>query len=109
MFDRIRKEVRDMIYKYKDAFSLRDEIGTCPNIEIDCVDLSFCWFIFDTGTFSLSQNMLLIVKDKLSSSLSSSTGLIRDLRSDEELRELESLSLTIKSIFCEREKNSSIK
>ena len=29
------KEVLDMIYKYKDAFSLRDEIGTCPNIEID--------------------------------------------------------------------------
>ena len=28
-------EVRDMIYKYKDAFSLRDEIGTCPNIEMD--------------------------------------------------------------------------
>ena len=25
----------DMIYKYKEAFSLRDEIGTCPNIEID--------------------------------------------------------------------------
>ena len=24
-----------MIYKYKDAFSLRDEIGTSPNIEID--------------------------------------------------------------------------
>ena len=36
MFDRIRKkEVRDMIYKCKDAFSLRDEIDTCPNIEID--------------------------------------------------------------------------
>ena len=35
MFDRIRKKVRDMIYKYKDAFSLRDEIGTWPNIEID--------------------------------------------------------------------------
>ena len=30
-----KKEVRDMIYKYKDAFSLRDEIGSCPNIEID--------------------------------------------------------------------------
>ena len=30
-----KKKVRDMIYKYKDAFSLRDEIGTCPNIEID--------------------------------------------------------------------------
>ena len=24
-----------MVYKYKDAFSLRDEIGMCPNIEID--------------------------------------------------------------------------
>ena len=36
MFDRIRKkEVRGMIYKYKDAFSFRDEIGTCPHIEID--------------------------------------------------------------------------
>ena len=30
-----KREVRDMIYKYKDAFSLRDEIGTYPNIEID--------------------------------------------------------------------------
>ena len=24
-----------MIYKYKDPFSLRDDIGTCQNIEID--------------------------------------------------------------------------
>ena len=23
------------MYKYKDAFSLRDEIGTCPNIEVE--------------------------------------------------------------------------
>ena len=30
-----KREWRDMIYKYKDPFSLRDEIGTCPNIEID--------------------------------------------------------------------------
>ena len=29
-----RKEVMDMLYKYKEAFSLRDEIGTCPNIEV---------------------------------------------------------------------------
>ena len=28
-------QVRDMIYGYRKAFSLRDEIGTCPNIEID--------------------------------------------------------------------------
>ena len=26
-------KVMDMLYKYKEAFSLRDEIGTCPNIE----------------------------------------------------------------------------
>ena len=25
----------DMLYKYKEAFSLRDEIGTCLNIEIE--------------------------------------------------------------------------
>ena len=23
-----------MLYKYKEAFSLRDKIGTCPNIEV---------------------------------------------------------------------------
>ena len=35
----------DMLLKYKEAFSLRDEIGTCPNIEveIDVTDKSpFC-------------------------------------------------------------------
>ena len=30
-----KKEVRSLIYKYKDAFSLRDEIGMCPNIEVE--------------------------------------------------------------------------
>ena len=31
-----------MLYKYKEAFSLRDEIGTCPNTEvkIDVIDKS---------------------------------------------------------------------
>ena len=24
-----------MLYEYKDAFSLRDEIGMCPNIEVE--------------------------------------------------------------------------
>ena len=32
---REKKEVRNLIYDYKDAFSLRDEIGTCPNIEVE--------------------------------------------------------------------------
>ena len=37
-----KKEVMEIIYKYKEAFSLRDEIGTCPNIEveIDVIDKS---------------------------------------------------------------------
>ena len=30
-----KTQVRDSLYKYKDAFSLRDEIGLCPNIEIE--------------------------------------------------------------------------
>ena len=29
-----KKEVMHMLYKYKEAFSLRDEIGTCPNIKV---------------------------------------------------------------------------
>ena len=28
-------KVMDMFYKYKEAFSPRDEIGTCPNIEVE--------------------------------------------------------------------------
>ena len=30
-----KKEVMEILYKYKEAFSLRDEIGTCPNIEVE--------------------------------------------------------------------------
>ena len=34
-FNRKEKEgVMNMLYQYKDTFSLRDEIGTCPNIEV---------------------------------------------------------------------------
>ena len=29
------KWVIDILYKYKGAFSLRDEIYTCPNIEVE--------------------------------------------------------------------------
>ena len=32
---REKKEVRDLLYKYKDVFSLRNEIGTCTNIDVD--------------------------------------------------------------------------
>ena len=30
-----KKEVMGMLYKYKEVFSLRDEIGTCLNIEVE--------------------------------------------------------------------------
>ena len=33
--DSERKQVMEMLYEYKDAFSLKDEIGTCPNIEVN--------------------------------------------------------------------------
>ena len=29
-----KEEVMNILYKYKEAFGLRDEIGTCPNIEV---------------------------------------------------------------------------
>ena len=35
LIDTEKKQVMDMLYKYKDAFSLRDEIGTCTNIEVE--------------------------------------------------------------------------
>ena len=30
-----KKEVMEMLYKYKEPFSLIDKIGTCPNIEVE--------------------------------------------------------------------------
>ena len=33
--DKEKMEVRDLLYEYKDAFILRDEIGSCPNIEVE--------------------------------------------------------------------------
>ena len=37
-----KMKVMDILYKYREAFSLRDEIGTCPNteVEIDITDKS---------------------------------------------------------------------
>ena len=37
-----KQKLRNLIYEYKDTFSLRDEIGACPNIkvEIDVMDSS---------------------------------------------------------------------
>ena len=30
-----KEEVRDLLYEYKDALSLKDEIGTCLKIEVE--------------------------------------------------------------------------
>ena len=30
-----RNQIMEMLYEFKDIFSLRDEIGTCPNIEVN--------------------------------------------------------------------------
>ena len=30
-----KQKLRNLIYEYNDAFSLRDEIGTCPNIKVE--------------------------------------------------------------------------
>ena len=35
LIDQEKKQVMDMLYNYKDTFSLRDEVGTCPNIEVE--------------------------------------------------------------------------
>ena len=35
LMDREKTEVRALLYEYKDIFSLRDEIGTCSNIEVE--------------------------------------------------------------------------
>ena len=30
-----RMKVMDILFKYREAFSLKDEIGTCQNIEVE--------------------------------------------------------------------------
>ena len=44
-----KQKLRNLIYEYKDAFSLRDEIGTCPNIkiEIDVTDSSPFFMLYN--------------------------------------------------------------
>ena len=35
LLEKEKREVMHMLYKYKEVFILRDEIGTCPNIEVE--------------------------------------------------------------------------
>ena len=34
LMEKEKEEIMDMLYKYKEIFSLRDEIGTCHSIEV---------------------------------------------------------------------------
>ena len=42
-----KKEVMKMLHKYKEVFSLRDEIGTCPNIEVEIDIMDKSQFLSD--------------------------------------------------------------
>ena len=54
-----RKQVMDLLYEYKDVFSLRDEIGTCPNIEVNIeVTDSSPFFIRPYSVKEEDRNML---------------------------------------------------
>ena len=43
--DSEKKQLMDILFKYKDAFSLRDEIGTCSNMEVE-IDITDKFYIF---------------------------------------------------------------
>ena len=57
-----KKEVNDMLYKYKEAFSLRDKIGTCPNIEIGIDETDKSPFLLDHTTLGKKISKSLIKK-----------------------------------------------
>ena len=42
---RCRRERMDMLYKYEDIVRLRDEIGSCPNIESEIDVTGYIYFI----------------------------------------------------------------
>ena len=42
-----RLKMMDMLYKYKEVFSLRDEIGTCLNIEVEIEVMDKSPFLLD--------------------------------------------------------------
>ena len=51
-------EVRDMLLSYKETFSLRDEIGTCPNIEVEKVVTDKLPFLLDHITLEKKIRLL---------------------------------------------------
>ena len=42
-----KKEAMEMLYKYREAFSLRGEVGTCPNIKVEIEVTDKSPFLYD--------------------------------------------------------------
>ena len=57
-----KKEVMEILYKYKEAFSLRDVIGTCPNIEVE-IDVTNKFQFFIRPYHVKEEDMALIDKE----------------------------------------------
>ena len=57
-----KREVMEILYKYKEAFSLRDEIGTCPNIEVE-IDMTDRFPFFIRPYHVKEEDKLLIDKE----------------------------------------------
>ena len=57
-----KKEVRSLLFKYKDAFSLGDEIGTCPNIEVE-IDVTDKSPFFIRPFYAREEDKTLLDKD----------------------------------------------
>ena len=56
-----KKEVMDLLYEYKEAFSLRDEIGTCTNIEVE-INLTVRSLFFIMPFYVGEEDKLLLIK-----------------------------------------------
>ena len=52
----------DMLFKYREAFSLRDEIGTCLNIEVE-IDVTDKSLFFITSYYVREEDQAFIGKE----------------------------------------------
>ena len=57
-----KTQVRDLLYKYKDAFSLGDKIGLCSNIEID-IDVTDKFPFFIRPCHANEEDKIILVKE----------------------------------------------
>ena len=57
-----KKEVRDLSYEYKDAFSLRDDIGMCPNIEVE-IDIMDMTLFFIRPFYAQEEDQAILDKE----------------------------------------------